>query len=327
MRAAAIVSPGVSDEQVRRFELASIELQVASEVPPYADAALVFGGDGSVHRHLAGLVAADVPLLVVPVGSGNDFAHALGLPTPQHALAAWQRFCRRRDNLRSIDLGVITPGAQAPYKDDHHRTAEAVPLRNSDTAEGAPLRNLDTAAAVPLATTPNAERETGHVLFCCIGGAGLDAETNRRANAMPAWLRARGGYVVAAMAAIARWRPAEMRVQLDGRELSGPATLVAFANAPTYGGGMRMAPRAQLDDGKLDLCFVRRAGKVRLLTFFPGVFFGAHLRLPEVEYVQAERVRIATDPPLDVYADGEFICRTPIEVTIQPRALTVIAPV
>jgi diacylglycerol kinase family enzyme len=117
-----------------------------------------------------------------------------------------------------------------------------------------------------------------------------------------------------------------MRVQFDGREFSGPATLVAFANAPFYGGGMRMAPRAQLDDGKLDLCFVRCAGKVRLLTFFPTVFFGAHLRLPEVEYVQADRVRVASDPPLDVYADGEFVCRTPVEVSVRPRALRVIAP-
>lgn len=282
MHAAAILAPGISAEQVARFELSGVELRVASAVPAGANAVLVFGGDGSVHRQLAAVVAAEVPLLVVPAGSGNDFAHSLGLNSPQHALAAWERFCRRRDNARRIDLGVITPCS--------------------------------------------GERETGNVLFCCIGGAGLDAETNRRANAMPAWLRAHGGYALAAMGAIAGWRPAEMRVQFDGRELRGPATLVAFANAPAYGGGMRMAPDARLDDGKLDLCFVRRAGRLRLLTFFPTVFCGAHLRLPEVEYTQTDALRLATDPPLDVYADGEFICRTPVAVTIRRSVLQVVAP-
>ena len=104
------------------------------------------------------------------------------------------------------------------------------------------------------------------------------------------------------------------------------ATLVAFANAPSYGHGMRIAPRARLDDGKLDVCFVRRTSKLRLLRLFPTVFSGGHLSLPEIEYAQCSALKIESPRPLDIFADGEFIGCTPAEVRVRPRALRVIVP-
>ncbi|MGH9491921.1 MAG: diacylglycerol/lipid kinase family protein [Terriglobales bacterium] len=102
--------------------------------------------------------------------------------------------------------------------------------------------------------------------------------------------------------------------------------MLAFANAPTYGGGMRIAPSARLDDGKLDVCFLRRTGRLSLLRIFPQVFSGKHVTRPEVAYFQATGLRIETESPLDVYADGEYVCRTPVEVTVLPGALRVIVP-
>jgi len=98
------------------------------------------------------------------------------------------------------------------------------------------------------------------------------------------------------------------------------------ANTTSYGSGMRIAPRAQLADGLLDACFVRHTGRLRLLRSFPRVFRGKHLSMPEVEYLQAARLRIAAERPLEVYADGERICKTPVEITVIPRALRVIVP-
>jgi diacylglycerol kinase (ATP) len=89
---------------------------------------------------------------------------------------------------------------------------------------------------------------------------------------------------------------------------------------------MRMAPRAQLDDGLLDVCFVRRTSKRRILTFFPTVYLGSHLRLREVEYFQTPALRLETERPMDVYADGEYVCRTPVEVRVMQRGLRVIVP-
>ena len=102
--------------------------------------------------------------------------------------------------------------------------------------------------------------------------------------------------------------------------------LVAFANTSTYGGGVRIAPDARLDDGRLDVCTVEAMAKVRLLRLFPSVFSGRHLTLPEVRYFQAERLRIETEEPSEVYADGEYVCSTPVEVRVEPGALRAIVP-
>ncbi len=282
MRVAAILGPNAGERDLRPFQAPGVELAPAADLAEDSafDAALVFGGDGSLHRQLGAAVDSQVPILCVPTGSGNDFARALGLRTLQNALAAWEKFHSGAENVRAIDVGEITA------KD-----------------------------------TPNS-------LYCCVAGAGLDSEVNRRANRLPPWLRGHGGYVLSLAPALAAFQPPEISVELfdtDGPgRIAGPATLVAFANAPSYGHGMRIAPRAQLDDGKLDVCFVRRTPKLRLLRLFPRVFSGAHLDLPEVRYAQCSGLKISSDPPLDIFGDGEFIARTPAEIRIRPRALRTI---
>ena len=274
---------------MRPFEAAGAPIAIADALSgaDSAEAALVFGGDGSIHRQLPAAARTQIPLLCVPTGSGNDFSCALGLRTPQDALAAWKRFCETRDNVRSIDLVQITP--------------------------------LD----------PSASRksEAVSVLYCCIAGVGLDSEVNRRANALPAWVRGHGGYALALAPALWSFRAQRVTAELDGGEqISGPAMLVAFANAPSYGHGMRMAPRARLDDGLLDLCFVRRVTKLKLLTLFPSIYFGAHLNVKAVEYRTTSRLRIESETPLDIFADGDFAARTPAEISVVPKALRVIVP-
>ncbi len=289
MRALAIFGPNASAWDLRRFELPGAEITVTERIEPAtkSGAALIFGGDGTVHHQLAAMVEAQIPLLVVPKGSGNDFAHALGVHSAADALAAWQAFHTHRQNVRNIDVGIITHVG-----------------------------------------TRNPKPETRN-FFCCVAGAGLDSEANRRANAMPRWLRAHGGYALGVVGAVARFRPQPVRVSLADENgapavIEDSATMVAIGNAPSYGRGMRIAPRAKLDDGLLDVCFIRRVRPLRLLRFFPRVYAGAHLDMPEIKYAQAARLTIETEAPLDVYADGEFICRTPVEVVVAPRALKVI---
>ncbi len=307
MKVAAILGRKVSERTIARFAFPDVDLvRVAGfqPIPPGTwDAALLFGGDGTVHLHLRELHECHIPMLVVPVGSGNDFADALGIASVADAEAAWREFYSNRANVLAVDLGEIKPFSPPPGTRSDPRTG-------------------------------NGERETRNaVLFCCIGGAGLDAQTNRRANRMVRWVRGHGGYVLAAIAEIAKWRAVEMRVESRANSstigdtedvLRGPATLVAFANASTYGHGMKMAPRAQMNDGKLDLVFVKEASRARLLTFFPTVFSGKHVDMPEVEYRQAEWLRLETERPMAVYADGEYVCDTPVEVRVLPRALRAI---
>lgn len=252
------------------------------------DVVLLFGGDGTIHRHLGPLVKLGLPVLVVPAGSGNDFARALGLRGVKDSLAAWSKFCGAADNVRSVDLGVISP---------------------IESADGAPAP---------------------HRYFCCVAGVGIDGEVSRRANRLPRWLRGHGGYVLSLAPTIFSFAPVPMRISTahaDGwTTRDQPTLLAAFANTPMYGGGMKIAPRARMDDGLLDVCLVGSVGALKLLFLFPSVYGGRHLGIREVEYFSAERVRVETERPLDVYADGEYVCPTPVEVGIQPGALKVVAP-
>jgi diacylglycerol kinase (ATP) len=264
------------------------------------DAILLFGGDGTVHRHLSQLVKLGLPVLVVPAGSGNDFARALGLRNTRDSLAAWLRFCSGITTPRKIDLGVI---------------AQVDQTRRSNP---------------PLTAR----------YFSCVAGVGFDAEVVRRANGWPRWLRGHGGYALSVAPTIFTFAPLPMKITTPAENRDSenggddnwatrsdqPTILAAFANTPVYGGGMKIAPRAQIDDGLLDVCIVGDVSPFKLFCMFPTVYSGQHLKLREVNYFSTARARIETEHPVDVYADGEFVCRTPVEIGIQPAALRVITP-
>ncbi|MGC2698385.1 MAG: hypothetical protein WA738_21565 [Candidatus Angelobacter sp.] len=174
--------------------------------------------------------------------------------------------------------------------------------------------------------------EGEEILFCCVAGAGMDAEANARANRMPLWLKGRGGYVLAALQSLAAFKAVEMRVTAKERvtamerEIHRSAFFIAIGNTHRYGGGMKVTPRAKPDDGLFDICLVGAMNKLKLLCWVPTIFFGGHLGLQQVEYLQVERLRVETGRPLDVYADGDYACRTPVEISLRPRGLKVIVP-
>lgn len=293
MRAAAILGLGCSPRDLRPFEAGS-SMEWRMGVPARGDEVdviLLFGGDGTIHRHLGSLVKLGLPVLVVPAGSGNDFACSLGLRGVRDSLAVWAQFSRGAKNVRNIDLGFITP--------------------------------LERASEAPSTGT----------YFCCVGGVGLDGEVARRANQLPRWLRGHGGYALSMVPTIFSFAPFAVKIFVPTGEdpewtvRSHQLTMVAaLANSPLYGGGMKVAPNAKMDDGLLDLCIVGAVSPLRLLRLFPSVYAGRHLGIREVEYFQAERVRVETEEPQDVYADGEFVCRTPVEVSAERAALKVVTP-
>ncbi len=155
----------------------------------------------------------------------------------------------------------------------------------------------------------------------------MDAEANARANRMPAWLKGRGGYVLAALQSLIAFKPAEMSIAVPGREILRSTFFIAIGNARSYGGGMKVTPQATLDDGLLDICLVSKMNKLKLMCWVPTIFFGEHLRLKQVEYFQAKQIRIEAERELDLYADGDYVGETPVKIEVLPRALRVIGPV
>jgi diacylglycerol kinase (ATP) len=281
MTSIALLHPNMSPKAVLPFQQLNPDLQIRSDLSSAEGlkAVLIFGGDGTVHRYLPELHQRKLPTLVVPVGSGNDFAKALGIRNVKLALKAWKQFCTTSKNVRQIDLGVI-------------------------------------------------RSEGRQILFCCVGHCGVDAATNAYANRMPSWLRARGGYVLAALYAIANGNPVDMRLKLaEQPEISRKAWLVAVGNAHRYGSGARIVPKALLDDGQLDICVVNRMSRFRLLCALPTVYWGGHLKLKEVGYFRTAALRLESHPVLPVFADGEPVCPTPAEFSALAGALNVIVPV
>ena len=294
------------------------------------DVVIVFGGDGAVHRVLASLAHTKTALLIVPTGSANDFARCLGIANRAEALGAWRRFLDSGDNLRTIDLGVVRPMADP--------VPSEVEPSNSKTfadAEGRLAIPVEPLGPVIMRQVrhnaeENAERQRT-IYFSGIAGLGLDAEANRRANRMPGWLRRHGGYGMAALWALFGYAPP--RVSLHSFDASGEETCMdgrvlftAIGNAPQYGSGIRMLPKAQLDDGQLDLCFVPAMRKRAVLRHFHRIYSGTHLEVPTVRYLRTQQVFVETETPIAMYADGEYLCQTPAEVTASPKALRVIVP-
>ncbi len=300
MRAAAILGLGSSAKDLKPFQFDksidwSVDTPAASSE---ADVILLFGGDGTIHRHLGQLVRLGLPVLVVPAGSGNDFACSLGLRRFRDSLAAWRKFCSGAGNARDVDLGIIAA--------------------------------MDITGESPAPHTPR--------YFCCVAGVGLDGEVSRRANRLPRWVRGHGGYLLSLVPTIFSFASVPMKILTPLEDAAGgnnndhrwttrsaqSTLLAAFAITPSYGGGMKIAPNAKMDDGLLDICIVGAVSPFRLLRLFPSVYGGRHLNVREVEYFQSARVRVETEHPLDVYADGEYVCRTPIEVSVERAALKVI---
>jgi diacylglycerol kinase family enzyme len=110
VRAAAILGWGSSEKDLVPFQKNfDVEWKIGlPEAAESADAVLLFGGDGTIHRHLRPLVELKRPVLIVPRGSGNDFARALGIKNSRSSLDVWRKFLSGEKKARVIDLGVIT---------------------------------------------------------------------------------------------------------------------------------------------------------------------------------------------------------------------------
>jgi len=133
-------------------------------------------------------------------------------------------------------------------------------------------------------------------------------------------------YLWAALATVASWRPARFAVLVDGLPLEVTGWAVAVANSGVYGGGMRLAPDADVQDGLLDLVTTGETSRSRFLRGLPRVFRGTHIRLPNVDVQRARVVRLSADRPFRVFADGDPVASLPCTVTVRPGALRVLLP-
>lgn len=260
---------GVEPEvQVSRDSQHLVELaREAREKNP--DLVVAAGGDGTVHDVLNALAGSGIPLGLLPIGRGNDFASGLGVPSDPRAAAQ----VLLRGATREIDLG-----------------------------------------------------RAGSAFYGCIAGVGFDSVVNRYANERARRLGGRLAYAWAILRCLWSYRPQPLELRSDAGNYSGEVMFAVIGNNVSYGGGVKMAPRARLDDGLLDVCIVPAMGKLEFLRWVPRAYRGTHLAHPRITYFQARRVELASPSRLELFADGEFVQLLPTTIEAVPHALRVRVP-
>ena len=238
------------------------------------DALVVTGGDGVVSNALQVLAGTDVPLGIVPAGTGNDHAREFGIPTKHPEAAA------------DIVIGGLT---------------ETIDLGRIRDSEGV------------------------NKWFGTVAASGFDSLVTDRANRMT-WPHGRARYYIAMLAELSQLRMLPFRLVLDGtREIDADITLAAFGNTRSYGGGLLICPNADHTDGLLDITMAHSASRTRLVRLFPTVMKGTHIDLAEVSSARARTIYVEC-PGINVYADGDFACPLPAEISVAPGALQILRP-
>jgi diacylglycerol kinase (ATP) len=248
---------------------ADAERRAAGAVAAGTGAVVAVGGDGSVHAALQAVAGTSTPLAVVPAGTGNDLALALGVPQDPVAAA----------------------------------TAAARDLAGGRVA------------------TVDAGRAAGRwwaTVLCC----GFDSAVSDRANRLR-WPRGRRRYDVAVLAELARLRPREVELVLDGVRQVLPVTLVAVGNTAWYGGGLQVCPGADPADGRFDVTVVGPISRRELVRTRPRLAAGTHVQHAAVTVHRAARVELA-GPGVGTYADGEPVGLLPVTAECVPGALRIV---
>ena len=212
-----------------------------------------------------------------------------------------------------IPLGVIASGTG----NDNAREL-GIPVRDAVKAvervtHGA-TRRIDAIRHV----TPRGEDRW----FVGVLAAGFDAVVNERANGWR-WPKGQMRYNLAILRELGVFRPIPYVIEIDGTRHETRAMLVAVANGPAYGGGMRVVPSASYDDGLLDVLILHEVSTPTLLRVFPKVFKGAHVDHPAVEILLGRHVRLEATG-IVAYADGERFGPLPLECEVVPGAVTVL---
>lgn len=132
-------------------------------------------------------------------------------------------------------------------------------------------------------------------------------------------------YVIILLKHLFSYKCSTVELMIDGKRYTFPDTwFVTVSNQPFYGGGMKIAPHALANDGKLNVTIVHRLSRFKLLLVFLSVFWGKHLKFKEVNTFLAQKVSIHSTEPIYVHSDGEHIGSTPLQITVHHEPISIL---
>jgi diacylglycerol kinase (ATP) len=159
--------------------------------------------------------------------------------------------------------------------------------------------------------------------FAVVLSSGFDAVVNERANVLK-WPKGPMRYNAAMALELPKFKAIHYEIELDDQLISTQAMLIAIGNGSSYGGGMRVCPDANIQDGLFDVMILRPVSIPEFIRVFPKVYSGKHIHHPEVTVYRSRRVRIEADTV--AYADGERIGQLPISAECVVGALSTWIP-
>jgi diacylglycerol kinase (ATP) len=162
--------------------------------------------------------------------------------------------------------------------------------------------------------------------FGSIACLGFDAEVNKFARDRKGFFGGTLGYVICVLKALRTFKPFEAEIKVDDLSWRGRVMMVAISNGPYYGGGMKIAPQARMDDGFFDVCIIEEVSKGELLRQFPKVFRGTHVTHSKVKLISGRRVAVSAEENREVFADGEYVGNIPCTAEFGEPRIRVLRP-
>lgn len=262
---------------------------------------VVLGGDGTVGEVVAGCVRPDgsgvlrddLELSVIHQGTGGDLARGIGVPEDEDAAIA----VALGGDVRRIDVGVA----------QFQPRVDGVTVLADHADDGSLVRG-----------------------FSSVANVGMAAEVVQQVTGTFKRLGDKGAFAAATVGCLVGNRPRRVRVTLDsGAPIDLDMVDVDICNNRFMGGGMHVAPEAELDDGLFDVVLIAAAGRLRLLRTFPKIYSGRHVHDPLVQVYRSTSVTIESRdaaPEEGVVLDGELVGSTPVRFRVLPSAIGVRVP-
>ncbi|MEA2651539.1 MAG: hypothetical protein QOI85_1260 [Chloroflexota bacterium] len=160
-------------------------------------------------------------------------------------------------------------------------------------------------------------------LFASAGGIGFDAQVAAAMADRRGWQAGRAGYLLSTLNELRRFENRHVRLTIDGATETADVLFVAIANGAYYGGGMRIAPGASIDDGRLDVCVVGDISRLTVLRQLPNLYRGTHVNHPAVSMRSGTIVEADGDGDTRIHLDGEPFGALPLRVRVSHQALAV----
>jgi YegS/Rv2252/BmrU family lipid kinase len=251
------------------------------------------GGDGTLHEIVNGLLRASresetIPIGLIPLGNGDDFAKMLPPEAPIGGKPLdWRLAVQNiaRGQTKLFDAGRIT-----------------IERSGSDHTAGVPY-------------------------FLNAMDVGFGAHAVLNFSATPKFMKGMAGYLLAVLKTLLDYPNMRLRIQVDDQPAFEQATTItAITNGRCFGSGFWVCPQAQADDGLLDLLVGDQVSRVRILQLITKFMKGTHITEPEAHLFQARRVQLESSSPLVVEADGEIISHEArrLEIELLPKKVRMI---